>query len=345
MYENYSILFVDDEIHILNSLRRGLLEEKFTCHFAESAMKAIDVLETETIHVIVTDMRMPEMNGLELLKHVQVYHPTIIKLVLSGYAQLPQILTTINQVDIFNFILKPWSIEELAVILHRALDHYILQEENASYKALLETKNQAYQSILKRIDDVVDQAKKSAELLRICGNEIIGFGKNFCQDEQSMYHEILTKQQDMYNLLSKTVTIERKACESDHIQQQITQLISKQFPEAVFDTRPEVEDSVFVNLQMLEAIISSIIVLFHEEFTQHGLYVNFGYGNRFIISLISPNAAKAAAEEASDTTTCTDAKRVWIKNLLEKIFDLCKITFQIINKDGNLVIGFSFEEQ
>lgn len=345
MYENYSVLFVDDEINILSSLRRAMLEEEFTCHFAESAMRAVDILESKKVHVIVTDMRMPEMNGLELLKHVEANYPTVIKLVLSGYTQLPQVLATINQVDIFNFITKPWSIEELIVILHKALDYYMLQEDNAKYKTLLETKNQSYQNILKRIDDVVDNAKKSTELLRICGSEIISFGKNFSLEEQIIiYHEIFDKKYDIYNILSKAATIERKAYGSNHLQLQITELISQQFPDAAIDNKPGIENTIFVNKQMLDAIISSIIVLFQEEFDQHGFYVNFGYANRFIISIISPNAAKTAAKAGSGMTI-TETKMVFIKNIVSKIFDLCQITLQVISKDGNLVIGFSFEEQ
>lgn len=342
MYKNYSILFVDDEVHILNSLRRGLLEEEFNCFFAESAKKAIEILKTKEIQVIVTDMKMPEMNGLELLKHVQAFYPSMIKLVLSGYNQLPQVLATINQVEIFNFILKPWSIEELTVVLYRALDHYILQEENAKYKNQLETQNQAYQSILKRLDDVVDQAKKSTELLRICGNEIINLGKMYCLKEKDLCQKVLAKQNAMYNLFGQSVTVEQKACQSSDIQIKIKELISKQFPEAVFKDRPEVDELVVVNEPMLEATISCVIVLFHEEFTQNGLYVTFSYENRFIISLISPHMASGT--EADDRMTETELNRLWINNLMEKIFDLCKIKLQIIRKEGNLIFAFLFEE-
>jgi DNA-binding NtrC family response regulator len=56
MYESDSVLFVDDEINILSSLRRGLLEEEYTCHFAESAIHAMEFLEQKKIHVLITDM-------------------------------------------------------------------------------------------------------------------------------------------------------------------------------------------------------------------------------------------------------------------------------------------------
>ena len=344
MYENYSVLFVDDEINILSSLRRGLLEEEYNCHFAESAMRAIDILEQKTIHVIITDMRMPEMNGLELLKHVEANYPSVIKLVLSGYTQLTQVLATINQVDIFNFVTKPWSLEELIVIIQKALDHYILQEENAKYKALLETKNQSYQNILKRIDEVVDHAKKSTEMLRAISNEMLKFGKDFTPLDRTIYHSIFSKQYEIYNTLSKAVTLDRKAYGSSQLQLQLTEFIQKQFPNAIIDNRLVSESTVMVNLQMLDAIISSIIILFQEEFTQNGLYVNFGSTSKFSISIISKNVAVESTKR-NNGMTVFDAKIAYIQNIVTEIYDLCFITLQILSKGDNLVFGFSFEEQ
>jgi len=58
-----TVLFVDDEERLLNSLKRGLIDEAYKCLFANSGPEALKVLETNKVHVIVTDMRMPEMNG------------------------------------------------------------------------------------------------------------------------------------------------------------------------------------------------------------------------------------------------------------------------------------------
>ena len=344
MYENYSVLFVDDEIHILSSLRRGLLDEEYTCHFAESGMKAIEILESKKVHVIITDMRMPEMNGLELLKHVESNYPEIIKLVLSGYTQLTQVLATINQVDIFNFITKPWSIDELIIIVRKALDHYILLEENANYKVLLETKNQSYQNILKRIDDVIDNERKSTELLRICGKEILSFGKNFTLEERNTYYEIFSKQYAIYNTLSKAASIERKDYESSQLVEQISDLVTQLCPDVKIDKKICSGSTLLINMQMLDALLSSIIILFQDEFTQNGLYLNFSYDNRFLISIISPNTVNKNVPNQNGTIIF-DRKIAFIRNLVEKISSLCQITLQILNKDDNLIIGFSFEEQ
>ncbi len=343
MYENYSVLFVDDEINILSSLRRGLLEEEYRCHFAESALRAVEILEQKKINVIITDMRMPEMNGLDLLKHVEANYPSIIKLVLSGYTQLPQVLATINQVDIFNFITKPWSIDELIVIIRKALDYYILQEENEKNKSLLEAQNLAYQNILKRIDDVVDNAKRSSDLLRCIGNEILSFGKDFTPLDRTIYSSILSKQFDIYSTLSKAITIERKEFTCAQLQHKLNDQIQGSFPEAILDQRPVGESTVYINIQMLEALLSSIFILFQDDFTQNGLYVNYLHTNKFTISIISKDASIEASKR-NNGMTVFHAKMAYIKNLVDKISDLCLITLQILDKDGNLVVSFSFEE-
>ena len=342
MYENYSILIVDDEANILNALRRALLDEEFTCYFAESAYQAYDYLETKKIHVIVTDMRMPNVNGLDLLKQINIKYPTMIKLVLSGYTQLSQILATINQVNIFNFILKPWNNEELILILHKALDYFILQEENSKYKLLLEIKNQSYQNILKRIEDVIDHAKKSAEMLRSISNEILTFGRDFRPEEYILYYPIFTKQYEIYQILSNAVTTEQSTMSTFQLQQRLTNHILKYFPETIVDTKPVTEQSITLNQQMLEAFLASTIVLFHDEFSQHGLYLSFLHSNKFVLSLLSKNAADHTSQ--SNIPTVFDTKVAYLHSIYDKIRDMCQITLQIINKDGNLVIGFSLEE-
>ena len=343
MYESYSVLFVDDEINILSSLRRGLLEEEYNCHFAESAKGAVEILKQKKIQVIITDMRMPETNGLELLKHVDTNYPSIVKIVLSGYTQLPQVLATINQVKIFNFITKPWNIDELIVIIRRALDYFILQEENEKYKTLLETQNLAYQNILKRIDEIVDQAKRSTELLRSICNELLSFGKDFTPLERTLHNKVISMQYEIYQVLSKAITPDRKELSSKLLQHKLSERIQAQFPETVIDKRTTGECCILTNDTMLEAVISSILILFHDEFTQNGLYVNFKSTNKFTISIISRSLDSEAAPRNNDMTVF-QTKMAYLKNIIGRICGLCHITLQILDKEDNLAIGFSFDE-
>jgi DNA-binding NtrC family response regulator len=128
--EKRTVLFVDDEEKILTSLERGLLDESYRTLFANSGKKALEILEKKEVHVIVTDMRMPEMSGLELLKIVREKYPHIVRMVLSGYTQITTLLTAINQGEIFKFITKPWKLEEeFKSAVQQAIDYYNLQAE------------------------------------------------------------------------------------------------------------------------------------------------------------------------------------------------------------------------
>ena len=120
-----TVLFVDDEDRILKSLKRGLLDEPYGKIFALSGKEALELLEKRQVQVIVTDMRMPEMNGLELLKIVKEKYPDIVRVVLSGYTQITTLLTAINQGEIYKYITKPWKLEEeFKPSIHEALEHY-----------------------------------------------------------------------------------------------------------------------------------------------------------------------------------------------------------------------------
>jgi len=144
MDEKRTILFVDDEEKVLKSLQRGLIDEPYECLFATSGKEALEILENHPVHVICTDMRMPEMNGLELLRIVKERYPHIVRLVLSGYTQVGMLLTAINQGEIFKFITKPWRLEEeFKGILKQAVDYYNLRAERDRLAAELERYKQA----------------------------------------------------------------------------------------------------------------------------------------------------------------------------------------------------------
>ncbi len=110
--EKKTVLFVDDEEKLLKSLKRGFLDEPYNTLFANSGKEALEILEHNEVHVLVTDMRMPEMGGLELLKIVKEQYPHIVRMVLSGYTQVTTLLTAINQGEIYKYITKPWKLEE-----------------------------------------------------------------------------------------------------------------------------------------------------------------------------------------------------------------------------------------
>ena len=137
--ENRTVLFVDDEERLLGSLKRGLLDEQYNTLFANSGKEALEVLKGNEVHVLVTDMRMPEMSGLELLRIVKQDYPHIVRMVLSGYTQIGTLLTAINQGEIYKFITKPWKLEEeFKPAICEAIEYYNLHNERDRLVAELE---------------------------------------------------------------------------------------------------------------------------------------------------------------------------------------------------------------
>ena len=128
--EKRTVLFVDDEANTLNALKRVLLDEPYETLFADSAKEALEVLRANQVHVILSDMRMPQMSGVELLEIVKREYPYIIRLLFSAYTDIHTLLAGINQGEIFRFIPKPWGLdEELRTIVRQAIEYYDLHSE------------------------------------------------------------------------------------------------------------------------------------------------------------------------------------------------------------------------
>ena len=125
-----TVLFVDDEDKILSCLKRDIVEEPYHALFANSGQEALDILLKHEVHVIVTDMRMPNMDGLELIRIVKDKYPHIIRMILSGYTDTDTLLAAVNLGEIFRFITKPWeSNEMLKTTIRQAIKYYDLHGE------------------------------------------------------------------------------------------------------------------------------------------------------------------------------------------------------------------------
>ncbi len=140
MVEKKTVLFVDDEPIILRSIKRSFLDKPYNQLFTKSGQEALEILQKEEVHVIVTDMCMPGMSGLELLKIVREKYPHIVKIILSGYTDMPVLHEKVNQKEIFKFVFKPWITNraiyepwklevDLKKAVQQAFDHYNLQGE------------------------------------------------------------------------------------------------------------------------------------------------------------------------------------------------------------------------
>lgn len=141
----YSILFVDDEENVLRSLKRLLRKEPYNILIATSGEEALALLEKSTIHLVVSDQRMPSMSGTELLQKVKERWPDTVRVILSGYADMSVIVDSINQGEVYRLLAKPWNDEELKMAIKQCLEQYEIRIEN---KWLVEQTNRQNKELI-----------------------------------------------------------------------------------------------------------------------------------------------------------------------------------------------------
>ena len=120
------ILLVDDDRNILDGYRRSLHGE-FQVETAESGQEAVKLLESSGPYaVVISDMRMPGMDGIELLKRVKTASPDTVRIMLTGNADMQTAIEAINEGSIFRFLIKPCNKETMARTITAALVQYRL---------------------------------------------------------------------------------------------------------------------------------------------------------------------------------------------------------------------------
>jgi len=107
------LLFVDDEKGILRSLQREFIDSPYEIHLAESARGGLEVMEKVPIDILVSDYKMPGMDGMELLKIVRSLYPSVYRIILSGYIDQQAVLRALTSGLATVYIAKPWVTEEL----------------------------------------------------------------------------------------------------------------------------------------------------------------------------------------------------------------------------------------
>ena len=127
-------LFVDDEVRVVNALR-AMFQDGFEIETVTSGAQALERLAARRFHVLVSDQRMPEMPGVELLKQARVLSPSTVRILLTGYSDLAAIVGSVNDSEVFRFVSKPWAEDDLRSTLTEAADVAIALEAAASRPA------------------------------------------------------------------------------------------------------------------------------------------------------------------------------------------------------------------
>lgn len=155
--ERGRLLLVDDENEVLHALRRQL-RRKYNIYLADSAQEGRRILAETPIHVVVSDQRMPQITGVEFFKTIKNDYPDVVRLILTGYADIHAVIAAINEGDVFRYITKPWEPMELATILDEAFMRYRLIQENRRLIEVLREANQRLEKLLAQRDKELQKA-------------------------------------------------------------------------------------------------------------------------------------------------------------------------------------------
>ncbi len=158
------ILCVDDEPNILASLRRLFRSQGYHVLTAESGAEGLKKLESESVDIVISDMRMPEMDGANFLERVRERCPRTLRLLLTGYADIQSILAAINRGEIYRYITKPWDDNDILLIVRHALERKALEEEKQRLEALTQSQNEELKELNAGLEATVQ--KRTAELKR-----------------------------------------------------------------------------------------------------------------------------------------------------------------------------------
>jgi len=153
------VMLVDDESSILNALQRLLRREGYTISTAGRGEEALEVMASEgPFDLLVTDYRMADMTGIQLLEEVQQRWPDTQRVMLSGYSQVDTILDAVNRGAVYKYLSKPWKDEELKLNLRRAIEQGVLQRANRELLEEVEDKNRRLVDLNARLERDVSDA-------------------------------------------------------------------------------------------------------------------------------------------------------------------------------------------
>jgi len=131
-----SVLVVDDEPSILAALKRMFRKENIDAHVANSGAEALAFLDGNTVDCVISDMRMPEMDGAQLLEQVRLRAPQTVRILLTGHADTASTIAAINRGQVSRYVNKPWDDHELVLAVRESLQVKWLSEDRDRLEAL-----------------------------------------------------------------------------------------------------------------------------------------------------------------------------------------------------------------
>ncbi len=160
----HTVLCVDDEKEVLSSIKRLLRKENYELLTALSGEEGLELFKQHDIHLVISDHRMSGMSGISFLTTIKAAYPDTIRILLTGYAEIESIKESINEGNIYKFILKPWNDDNLKIEIRKSLEQYDLIQSNRSLSEALAKKNLELQQINQHLETLIKKRTRELEL-------------------------------------------------------------------------------------------------------------------------------------------------------------------------------------
>ncbi|MEL7148599.1 MAG: response regulator, partial [Bacteroidota bacterium] len=160
--KKYNILYVDDEAANLRVFK-SVFKREYKVFIAESGMDAIKIIEENEIHLLVTDQRMPGMSGVQLLEQVVDDHPKMVKMILSGFSDVEDIIKAVNECGLDKYLMKPWNKEDLGATFNKALAKFESDEDKNEIHIVKKALEENEKYALKQIHSLLPSEEQLSE--------------------------------------------------------------------------------------------------------------------------------------------------------------------------------------
>jgi len=160
-----TVLTVDDEPSVLSALRRVFRAQGIKTLQATSAAEGLALLTSNRVDMVISDMRMPEMDGAQFLERVRAHDESIVRILLTGYADISSTVAAINRGAIHRYIAKPWDDNDLVLAVREGLVRRGLEKKNADLTELTKRQNDQLRDANQTLESRV--VARTAELQQI----------------------------------------------------------------------------------------------------------------------------------------------------------------------------------
>ncbi len=295
-----NLLIVDDDASVINSLKRNLYHKGFNISSALSGKEALEKIEKNDIHVILSDLEMPEINGITLLKKIKEMNPEIIRLVLSAKSNSKIILDAINKGNVLRYITKPWNDTELVNILEQAFELFHLKQENKEllihlndYNKVLEKEVKQKTNELFKIQNIAEIGKYTSQIVHNLNNPLNGILGSIQLIEEYLCKESIDIEKIQYLIeLAKNSSVD------------LEQIISSILIHVRDEKSSDIESFDINELLTNEINLFELNPIFKNEFQKRieldEIMPQFS-GNRIHIKQIFDNLIKNAIDAMSDS--------------------------------------------